>query len=126
MQWRIGDHGFEMVLSPRVPEVIRKHLRPWLDNWLSRYGLSPADVGSWAIHPGGPKILTACAQAVGFSADQLEPSQSILEEFGNMSSPTILFVLDDIQRRGAPAPGDYGVLMAFGPGLTMESALVQW
>ena len=59
MTWRIGDHGFEMTLSPRVPDLICQHLRPWLESWLAEHDLDIARVGSWAVHPGGPRILSA-------------------------------------------------------------------
>ena len=65
MSWRIADHGFEMTLSPRVPELISQRVRPWLEDWLSRHGQSIATVGSWAVHPGGPRILSAFGEATG-------------------------------------------------------------
>jgi prepilin-type processing-associated H-X9-DG protein len=121
MSWRIGDHGYEMTLSPRVPDVIRQALRPWLSQWLGRHGLDVVDIGSWAIHPGGPRILKACGEALRLDGTQLEPSQRILAEYGNMSSPTVLFILQQLMRAAAPRPC---VMLAFGPGLTVEAALV--
>jgi predicted naringenin-chalcone synthase len=120
MRWSIGDHGFEMSLSPRLPEAIDQHLRPWLDEWLAEHGLSPAAVGSWAIHPGGPKILAACAEAANLAPSHLAMSQEVLRDFGNMSSATVLFVLDRLRRQGAARPC---VALGFGPGLAMEAAL---
>ena len=73
MSWRIFDHGFQMTLSPRVPEAIRESLRPWLSGWLAGQGLEIADIRSWAIHPGGPKILAACANAIGLRDATDEP-----------------------------------------------------
>src|SRR3954452_9491296 len=64
MSWTVGDHGFEMTLSKRVPGLIRAHLRPWLENWLKGHGLNCEKIGSWAIHPGGPAILDAAAEAL--------------------------------------------------------------
>ena len=121
MGWRIRDHGFEMTLSPRVPELIHQHLRPWLQGWLAVHALTIADIGSWAVHPGGPRILQACAEAAGFERSQLRDSQEILAEYGNMSSPTVLFILDRLRARHAPRPC---VLLAFGPGVAVEAALV--
>ncbi|MDX2038245.1 MAG: type III polyketide synthase [Isosphaeraceae bacterium] len=120
MSWRIGDHGFEMTLSPRVPDAIRRSLRPWLSAWLESHGLTIDSVGSWAIHPGGPRILTAVAEAAGFDEAHLRVSRSVLAECGNMSSPTILFILDRLWREQAPGPC---VVLAFGPGLAIEAAL---
>lgn len=122
MAWHIRDHGFEMQLSPRVPDVIREHLRPWLTDWLQRHQLDISDVGSWAVHPGGPRILTATADAAGFDRSKLEPSEHVLANFGNMSSPTLLFILQHLRLCQEPRPA---VLLAFGPGLTIEGGLMR-
>ena len=122
MSWRIGDHGFVMTLSPRVPEVIRQTLGPWLDAWLGEHDLTVEQVRAWAVHPGGPKILTACAEAAGFDPALLRTSQEVLTEFGNMSSPTVLFILQRLRARPDTLPC---VALAFGPGLTIEAALVR-
>jgi prepilin-type processing-associated H-X9-DG protein len=121
MSWRIGDHGFQMGLSPRVPDVIRGTLRPWLAGWLAKEGVELDQVGQWAIHPGGPRILQACVEALELPSEAIAASKGVLAEFGNMSSPTILFILDRLQQQNAPGPW---VLLAFGPGLTVEAALV--
>lgn len=120
MSWQIGDHGFEMTLSAKVPELIQKNLRPWLAEWLAGAGLSIGEIASWAIHPGGPRILTACGEACGLEESHLRPSFDVLAEYGNMSSPTILFILQRLRRQAASAPC---VALAFGPGLTIEAAL---
>lgn len=120
MSWRIGDHGFEMTLSPSVPDVIRQHVRPWLDAWLARHELTVAAVGSWAIHPGGPRILAAAAEAIGLEASHLAAAHEVLAECGNISSPSVLFILDKLRTRQAPLPC---VALAFGPGLAVEAAL---
>lgn len=121
MSWRIGDHGFEMSLSPRVPEVIHHELKPWLANWLSHQGLSIDRIRSWAIHPGGPRILSAVSDALGLTAESLATSRKILETHGNMSSPTVLFILQQLWRSPDNSPC---VMLAFGPGLTIEAALL--
>lgn len=122
MSWRIGDHGFRMTLSPRVPDLICAHLRPWLEDWLAPHGLAIDTVGSWAVHPGGPRILAAFREATGLDASALQTSGSVLAEFGNMSSPTVLFILDRLRRADAPRPC---VALAFGPGLAVEAALLR-
>jgi predicted naringenin-chalcone synthase len=121
MTWRIGDHGFEMMLSPRVPELIAQHVRPWLETWLKVEGLSLAAIGSWAIHPGGPRIIESVAAALELPASATAASTEILAEHGNMSSPSVLFVLDRLQQVNARRPC---VALAFGPGLVAEAALL--
>lgn len=120
MSWRIGDYGFEMTLSPSVPDIIRETLRPWLSEWLDDVGLSIPDVGCWAIHPGGPRVLSATGETLGLHASDLSPSFEILEQYGNMSSPTVAFILEQLQSGGSRPPC---VMIAFGPGLTIEAAL---
>jgi predicted naringenin-chalcone synthase len=120
MGWQIRDHGFEMTLSPEVPEVIQRELGPWLERWLDGCGYTIKTIGSWAIHPGGPRILSASATALDLPDDVLEVSQDILREHGNMSSPTILFILQQFRRQALPFPW---VALAFGPGLTIEAAV---
>ncbi|MBA4191691.1 MAG: type III polyketide synthase [Planctomycetaceae bacterium] len=120
MAWTLGDHGFEMTLSRRVPGLIAKHLRPWLEMWLSDNGLSLAEVKSWAVHPGGPKIVSAVEESLGLTADDLAASRGVFADHGNMSSPTVLFVLDRLRQQNAPRPC---VALGFGPGLVAEAAL---
>src|SRR4029079_1103253 len=110
-----------MRLSPRVPSIIRERLKPWLSEQLSRYSLRVEDIRSWAIHPGGSRILTACAESLCLDNVCLEPSQRVLAEFGNMSSPTVLFILDELRSHANSFPA---VMLAFGPGLTIEAALI--
>ncbi len=121
MSWSIGDHGFEMRLSLDVPGRIRETVRPWMEQWLARRSLAISDVASWAVHPGGPRILDAFAQALQLDRLALDASRAALSRFGNMSSPTVLFILDELLRREAPRPI---VAIAFGPGLTIEAAIV--
>jgi predicted naringenin-chalcone synthase len=120
MRWSVGDHGFEMTLSRRVPDLICKHLRPWLESWLATVGLTLADIQSWAVHPGGPRILTAVEESLALPPEALGPSRAVLAECGNMSSPTLLFILDRLRRQNAPRPC---VALGFGPGLAAEGVL---
>jgi alpha-pyrone synthase len=120
MSWTIGDHGFEMFLSTRVPDLIQAHLRPWFDEWLAENGLRVEDIGSWALHPGGPRIVSAVEQCLGLPESASAASREVLATYGNMSSPTILFVLDRLRQDGARMPC---VALGFGPGLAAEAAL---
>jgi predicted naringenin-chalcone synthase len=121
ISWRVGDHGFEMMLSARVPDIIAANLRPWMEQWLGSQGLSLADVGSWAVHPGGPRILSAVEESLGGDRSLTAVSRDILNRYGNMSSPTVLFIVDQLRRMRAPRPY---VALAFGPGLAAEAALL--
>jgi len=120
MTWEIGDHGFAMTLSRQVPRLIYEHLRPWLQDWLGRLNRSLADIRSWVIHPGGPKILDAVQEGLNLPDEALSASRAVFAEQGNMSSPTILFILDRLRRAAAPRPC---LALAFGPGLAAEAAL---
>lgn len=120
MSWNIGDNGFTMTLSARVPELVRRNLRPWLERWLARHGLTVEQIASWAIHPGGPRVLASVEEALGLERTATTASREVLAEYGNMSSPTVLFILDRLQRREAPRPC---VTIGFGPGLVAEAAL---
>ncbi len=121
MTWRIGDHGFEMSLAPELPELIKRELPAVLEQFLGRHGLTRQAIRSWAIHPGGPRILSAVADAAQLTAEELQPSLQILQRFGNMSSPTVLFILEELRARNAELPC---VLLGFGPGLNVEMALL--
>ncbi len=121
MTWRIGDNGFAMTLSNRVPEIIHRELPRSIDSWLEREGLSRDQVAGWAIHPGGPRIVQACRDALGLAEEQLSASYEVLRRYGNMSSPTVLFVLDRLRQSGVAGPT---VALGFGPGLAIEARLL--
>jgi predicted naringenin-chalcone synthase len=123
MGWTIGDHGFEMNLSARVPAIIGRELPGILAEVIADVGLAPADVGSWAVHPGGPRVLAATAESLGLDRDALAASWDVLAGHGNMSSATILFILDRLLRVGPRDAAGPVVALAFGPGLTVEAAL---
>ena len=121
MTWDIGDTGFLMGLSSRVPDVIADHLPAYLDRLLCSHELTPSDIGFWAIHPGGRAVVEKAGDVLDLSDAAVRDSLEVLRLHGNMSSPTILFVLKRIlERKDQPGPG---VAMAFGPGLTIEGAL---
>ncbi len=120
MTWKIGDHGFEMTLSAGVPEHIRTQLGPWCKNWLAHNDLEVGDIRGWAIHPGGPKILTSVADALALDHHELRYSRNILARYGNMSSATVLFIL---QKMAADISGPI-VAIGLGPGLMAEGMLI--
>ena len=123
MSWTIGDHGFRMTLDPQVPSVIEANLEGELKTWLDGQSVSISDIDAWAIHPGGPRIIQATGNALGLSSQALEESQSILASHGNMSSPTVLFILEKLSEQKPDA--SYCVLLAFGPGLCIEAVLLK-
>lgn len=125
MSWTLGDRGFEMTLSSYVPKIIGANIRGLIEPFLTRAGLTEGDIGSWAVHPGGKAIIDRVQEAFGLKSGQVISSREILRQYGNMSSASILFVLDDILKR-PPDPGHETVLaIAFGPGLTVELALLR-
>ncbi|MEV1285984.1 type III polyketide synthase [Micromonospora sp. NPDC049679] len=124
MTWDVTDLGFRMGLSPRVPQVLSLHVRGLVDRLLERHGLGVADVDGWAVHPGGPRILTVVEQHLGLPPQALAASRATLADHGNCSSPTVLLILDRLRR--APSPPRWTVMLAFGPGLTLYAALLEY
>jgi predicted naringenin-chalcone synthase len=121
MSWEISDNGFVMTLSAEVPDLIEQHLPAFLENWLAQSGLSIRDIKSWAVHPGGPRILQAVQDSLQLDAAMLSVSREVLAEHGNMSSPTVLFILRRLLQQDDKFPC---VMLGFGPGLTVEAALI--
>lgn len=133
MAWKIGDHGFEMVLSNAVPAIIDDHITGALQPLFAHEealaealatDASSRAVEHWAIHPGGRSILDKVEARLALTEAQLVPARDTLRDFGNMSSATVLFVLKRILDDAATGDGDRVAAMAFGPGLTVESALM--
>jgi predicted naringenin-chalcone synthase len=120
MTWKIGNYGFEMTLSARVPALIKNHLRPWLTHWLLENQLRLSDIRSWAIHPGGPRILDTVRETLDLPPQATAVSEKILSQYGNMSSATVLFILKQLRDQNASRPC---VALGFGPGLALEAAL---
>jgi predicted naringenin-chalcone synthase len=118
--WTIRDCGFDMLLSGEVPATVGAVLRSGSDRVLS--GASPREIALWAVHPGGRTVLDAVETAFGLEPSALAASRAVLRDYGNMSSPTVLFVLEAMMRENPP-PGARGCAMAFGPGLTAETML---
>ena len=123
MAWTIGDEGFEMVLSGQVPRLVGTHVRDALTPLLGPGGDGYPDVDHWAVHPGGRSILDRVEDALELAPDQLAPSREVLRRYGNMSSATVLFVLRALLQE-APTGAGRVCALAFGPGLSVESALL--
>ncbi|MGD2116213.1 MAG: 3-oxoacyl-[acyl-carrier-protein] synthase III C-terminal domain-containing protein [Acidobacteriota bacterium] len=126
MGWDISERGFQIVLSADVPEVTRRFLRRDVDQFLADEGLSRNDIGSWVCHPGGPKVLEAMQEALELPDDALALTWQSLREVGNLSSTSVLLVLEETLDRHRPAPGTLGLLLAMGPGFCSELVLLEW
>lgn len=124
MSWRIGDHGFIMTLDAGVPEVLEQAAPAFLQQIAAVAGVDVTEVKGWAIHPGGRKIIEALRTSLRLTKDDVASSTSVLRDYGNMSSATILFVLAAELARGHDANTSIAA-MAFGPGLTMEGAMLR-
>lgn len=126
MGWDISERGFQIVLSPSVPDVIREHLGRDVDAFLGEHRLTRRDIHSWIMHTGGPKVLEATEDALGLERNSLTISWESLRKTGNLSSASVLCVLEEVMKReGAPA-GSYSLLAAAGPGFCSELVLLRW
>lgn len=124
MAWSIGDNGFSMVLSSYIPDLLKEGIDPFLGPALDRFGITTEQIGQWCVHPGGRAILDRIEEAVHLPPDALNASRKVLSGYGNMSSATILFVLHELQQQSHREKNSRILAMAFGPGLTMETALL--
>jgi alkylresorcinol/alkylpyrone synthase len=126
MGWKVSEKGFNITLSPQVPDLIRKRLREDVDAFLADQGHRRSDLHSWVLHTGGPKILEATADALELKNGQLDASWDCLRKVGNLSSASVLVVLEDVMKHRRPAPGTLGLLAAMGPGFCSELLLLRW
>ena len=126
MGWKVSERGFNIVLSPKVPVLIREHLGHDVDSFLADHGYKRSDIGSWVLHTGGPKVLEATAAALDLHNGQLDASWDCLKKVGNLSSASVLVVLEDVMQNRRPEPGTIGVLAAMGPGFCSELVLLKW
>jgi len=126
MVWRIGDLGFELRLSSYVPMLIRKSIFGLVEKLFAKAGIAQADIAFYALHPGGRKILEVCEEALHISKEANKYSYEVLQNYGNMSSVTIFFVLQKmLQSFSNDDEGKRMLACAFGPGLTMESMIME-
>lgn len=126
MGWDISGDGFKIVLSPRLPDLIRANLARDVDRFLARRGLGRTDLDAWVIHTGGPKVLEAIQETLALSDRDLAPSWDSLRRVGNLSSASVLLVLEDVVANAPPPAGTLGMLLALGPGFCAEMILLQW
>lgn len=121
MTWRVGNHGYQMTLAASVPTHIAENLPEFLESWLAKHQLSFADIGGWATHPGGPRVLTAVEDALQLSREAHSHSRDVLAAHGNMSSATLVFILKKMRESATRLPW---LMLGFGPGLEIELALL--
>ncbi len=123
--WEVRDTGFGIVLSAQLPQLLRAHLAGDVKDLLAPHDLEPGDVGTWVVHAGGPKIVDAVRDALDLPEEALARTRATLAAEGNLSSSSVLHVLAATLDDGAPPPGGWAVLMAFGPGVTVELVLLR-
>ena len=124
LQHRSGK--LRIVLGATVQHLAGPLIERALEPLLQRHGLSRSQIRFWVVHPGGRKVIDNVQRHFGMTDEQLRFSRSVLRNYGNMSSPTVMFVLDEVVRNGDPRPGDWGVMIALGPGMAAEAALLKW
>jgi alkylresorcinol/alkylpyrone synthase len=126
MGWDISEKGFHIVLSPEVPDTVTKHLGKDVDAFLAEQGHKRSDIKTWVMHTGGPKVLEATATALGLTEKDLAASWDCLRKVGNISSTSVLLVLEDVYMNRRPEPGSLSILAAMGPGFCSELVLLRW
>ncbi|GGR63063.1 type III polyketide synthase [Streptomyces roseolus] len=126
MGWDIGAGGFRVVIDEGIPRIVREHLGRPLRAFLADHGLTTGDIGTWVCHPGGPKVLSAVTDVLGLPVEALDSARRSLAAVGNLSSASVLHVLQSHRGPGRPEPGTWGLLMAMGPGFCSEFVLLRW
>ena len=126
MGWEITDSGFKIVMSSEIPNLVRLHLRHNIDSFLAEHQLDRSLISHWIAHTGGPKVLRAMEEALELPPCALKRSWDSLNRAGNLSSASVLFVLADLLKTDEAVPGDYGVMLALGPGFCAELVLLRW
>ena len=130
---QIDKVGFEqregklrIILAAEIRELAAPMIERALEPLLKRHGLAHSDIRFWVAHPGGRKVINNVQKHLGLTDEQVRFSKTVMRNYGNMSSPTVMFVLDEVVRNGDPQPGDWGVMVALGPGMAAEAALLKW
>ena len=126
MGWDFTNDGMRLVLSPKLPRVARSLTAGIVRPFLAGHGLSQDDVKFWIVHPGSSRVLDAIQHSLELSPEQLRWSRDSLRRFGNLSSASVLFVLNDVMKNGGAQPGDHGLVLAMGPGFAVELVLLRW
>jgi alkylresorcinol/alkylpyrone synthase len=126
MGWQMVDSGFKLVLSPDIPELVRRNVPRDVDKFLEQHGLNRKCIKHWIAHTGGPKVLRSIEEGLELPPCALRHSWESLRQAGNLSSASVLFVLADLLKAGETLDGDYGVMLALGPGFCLQMVLLRW
>jgi len=126
MGFALKDAGLHILLSAEIPEVVCAEVPELLEKFLGRQGLAIADLSHFLLHPGGRRVLDGLAQCLELATEQTAVSRAILRDYGNLSSASVLFILDRFLTTKHARPGDLGLLLAFGPGFSAEVLLLRW
>jgi len=126
MGWDVVDTGFKVVLSPDVPHIAKQDVPPLVDALLAKHQLTRKQVDYWIVHPGGPAVLEGIRAGLGLTHEQVERTKRSLAEVGNLSSASVLFLLDEVARDVRPPEGSVGVMIAMGPAFCAEAVLLRW
>ncbi|MER5383141.1 3-oxoacyl-[acyl-carrier-protein] synthase III C-terminal domain-containing protein [Streptomyces sp. NPDC002688] len=126
MGWDIKNSGFQVVLDPEIPDVVRRYLADDVQGFLGDHGLKPKDVTAWVCHPGGPKVLEAVTESLELPDGALDVTWRHLADVGNLSSSSVLHVLRDTLATRRPPTGTPGLLLSMGPGFACELVLLRW
>ncbi|MER6164444.1 3-oxoacyl-[acyl-carrier-protein] synthase III C-terminal domain-containing protein [Streptomyces violaceorubidus] len=124
--WEIGAGGFRVVIDAGVPDIVRGHFGRHVRAFLAEHALTVDDIGTWICHPGGPRVLSAVSETLGLPEGTLDPSRHSLAAVGNMSSVSVLHILESVRAHRRPEPGTWGLLVAMGPGFCSELVLLRW
>ena len=126
MGWDVTNSGFKVLLSAEIAQLAQSEVRPSMEAFLGRHNLTISDIDHWLVHPGGPRVIQALEDGLGLPDQALTLSWESLAEAGNISSASVLLILDNTMKRLQPKRGEYGVLMAMGPAFCAELVLLRW
>jgi alkylresorcinol/alkylpyrone synthase len=124
--WRLSADGFRIVLTAELAEVVERRLSGSVTGFLAEHGLTIDDITTWICHPGGPKVLDAAQRALKLPPAALASSRRSLAQAGNMSSASVLHILELTVAEDTPAPGSFGMMIGLGPGVSAELILLRW
>jgi alkylresorcinol/alkylpyrone synthase len=124
--WRLGSDGFRIVLTAELADVVAQNIGTDVPAFLAEHGLAVEDITSWVCHPGGPRVIDAVQESLGLPDSALELTRRSLAEVGNMSSASVLHVLEQTIDTRRPPPGSPGLMIGLGPGVSVELVLLQW